>query len=388
MTKTINTPRYAYLDALRGIAALIVVFHHCLLTFSSMETPDAGNMAIALLVYTPLRLFWAGQAAVIVFFVLSGFVLTVMLTRKPPLTYMGFAIKRVARIYLPYVVVVSIGIALVSAFQARGIAGLSTWFNDSWTHPVSQGLLVDHALMLGNVTYNHVDNPIWSLVHEMRYSLAFPLIVWIAKRARPQYVLAGSFVISITALAGLHRLPGNQFLDSLQYLFVFVAGAVLALQREAIPVWYRQRESWVRRLLPALALLLLAANGLPRRHAAVEVLVVNVIGSYLAAPLLLMCLVGARSGRAFLEHPVLLFLGRISYSLYLSHLLVLLSLLYGFEKIAPPEVVIWFVPPVAVAIAALLYRWVEKPAMALGETLRGYAMRERFVRPERIPVAS
>ena len=388
MTKTISASRYAYLDALRGIAALIVVFHHCLLTFSSMETPDAVNLPVALLVYTPLRLLWVGQAAVIVFFVLSGFVLTVMLTRKPPLSYMGFAVKRVARIYLPYVIVVSAGIALMSAFQARGIAGLSNWFNDSWTHPVSQGLLVDHALMLGNVNYNFVDNPIWSLVHEMRYSLAFPLIVWIAKRFRPQYVLAGSLAISIAALAGLRPLPGNQFLDSLQYLFVFVAGAVLALHREATQVWYRQRENRVRQLLPALALLLLAANGLPRRHAVVEVLVVNVIGTYLGAPLLLVCLVGARSGRAFLEHPVLLFLGRISYSLYLSHLLVLFSLLYGFEKIAPPAVVIWFVPPAAVAVAALLYRWVEKPAMALGETARSYVMRERFVRPERIPVAS
>lgn len=345
-------------------------------------------MAVALLTYTPLRLLWAGQAAVIVFFVLSGFVLTVMLTRTPPLTYMGYAVKRVARIYLPYLIIVSAGIALMSAFQARGIAGLSEWFNESWTHPVSRGLLVDHALMLGNVKYNYVDNPIWSLVHEMRYSLVFPLIVWIGTRVRSQYILAGSLVISITALVGLHRQPGNQFLDSLQFLFVFVAGAMLALHREAVQVWYRQRENWVRRLLPALALLLLAANGLPRRHAVVEVLIFNVFGSYLGAPLLLTCLVGAGSGRAFLEHPVLLFFGRISYSLYLSHLLVLLSLVYGFEKIAPPVVVIWFVPPVAVAVAALLYRGVEKPAMAFGETLRCYVMREAVIRSERIPVVS
>ncbi len=387
MTKTINTSRYAYLDALRGIAALIVVFHHCLLTFSPMEAADAG-MISALLIYTPLRLLWAGQAAVMVFFVLSGFVLTVMLTRKPPLTYMGFAVKRIARIYAPYVIVVSIGIALTSAFQARGIAGLSDWFNDSWTHPVSRGLLVDHALMLGGANYNHVDNPIWSLVHEMRYSLIFPLIVWIAMRARARYVLAGSFALSIIALGGLHRLPGNQFLDSLQYLFVFAAGAVLALHRDAAQFWYRRQDTRIKRLLPALALLLLAANGLPRRHAVLEILVVNVIGTYLGAPLLLVCLVGARSGRAFLERPALLFLGRISYSLYLSHLLVLLSMIYGLEKIAPPGVVIWFVPPAAVAVAALLYRGVEKPAMALGEAARSYVMRERLVRPARIPVAS
>lgn len=97
-----------------------------------------------------------------------------------------------------------------------------------------------------------------------------------------------------------------------------------------------------------------------------------------ARRLLLKCLVGREHSSNILM--------RISCSLYLSHLLVFLSLVYGFEKIAPPAVVIWLVPPAAVALAALLYRGVEKPAMALGETLRCYAVGEGVIRPERIPV--
>ena len=377
MMQSAKPSRYAYLDALRGIAALAVVFHHCLLTFPVWEQPYAGSMLVALLFYTPLRLLWAGQAAVIVFFALSGFVLTVMLTRREPLTWTGFLVKRVCRIYLPYLFIVSAGIALMVSFRARGIAGLSNWFNSSWTHPICRALLLDHALMLGDSAWNYVDNPIWSLVHEMRYSLVFPVIVWIAKRARAQHALAGSFAISIAALGGLHLLPRNQVLDSLQYLFVFVAGAELAIHRDAVQDWYRQRTSGIRRLLLALALLLLSANGLPHRHAFAAVLLVNVIGTYLGAALLLICLTGARSGRAFLERPALLFLGRISYSLYLSHLLVLLSLLYGFEGIVPPTVLIWLVPPAAVVVAALLYSSIEKPAMVLGENLRRCLMAPR-----------
>lgn len=367
---TEKTSRFSYLDALRGIAALSVVFHHCLLTFPRWEQPHATSMAVVLLVFTPLRLIWAGHAAVIVFFALSGFVLTVMLMRKPPLTYSGFVVKRVCRIYLPYLFIVSAGLALMAGFQARGITGLSNWFNDSWTHGVNRGLLVDHALMLGRSSYNYVDNPIWSLVHEMRYSLVFPLIVWIGMRTRAWYALGGSFALSIAALAGLRRWPGNQIFDSLQFLFIFVAGAELALHREAVQDWYRRRGSWMRQMLFILALLLLSVNGLPRRHAVLQVLAANVIATDFGAALLLMCLIGARSGRAILERPPLLWLGRISYSLYLSHLLVLLSIVYGFQRVASPQLLIWFVPPAALAVAGLLYRSVEQPAMALGERLR------------------
>lgn len=342
-------------------------------------------MAAVLLTYTPLRLFSPGRSPVIIFFTLSGFVLTVMLTRDPRLSYGGFIAKRVCRIYLPYLFVVSMGLALMGSFRVHGIVGLSAWFNDSWTHSISPGLLLDHVFLLGNSAYNYVDNPIWTLVHEMRYSLVFPVIVWIALRTRPRYTLAGSFALSLTGVAGLRLLPGNQGFDSLQFLVIFVAGAELALHREAVQDWYRQRSARLRALLFSVALLLLVANDLPRRHAVLEVLAFNVIGTDLGAALLLLCLIGAKSSRAVLERRPLLWLGRISYSLYLSHLLVLLTVLYGLQKIAAPQVLIWFVPPAAIAVAALLYRTVERPAKALGENLRGYFMREVFVRQVILP---
>src|SRR6201995_3858781 len=72
--------RLRALDGLRGAAALIVLFHHAAMTWAPLAVlyfhAHAPVPFLALLVaYTPLHLLWAGSEAVIVFFVLSGFVL-------------------------------------------------------------------------------------------------------------------------------------------------------------------------------------------------------------------------------------------------------------------------------------------------------------------------
>ena len=60
--------RFRELDSLRGLAAITVVFHH----FSRICSPQI----IHVLDRTPLRILVAGHQAVILFFLLSGFVLT------------------------------------------------------------------------------------------------------------------------------------------------------------------------------------------------------------------------------------------------------------------------------------------------------------------------
>ena len=65
--------RFRSLDSLRGLAALAVVFHHCLLTLPASAF-CRGEIAWWFAV-TPLRLLIDGPGAVLLFFVLSGFVL-------------------------------------------------------------------------------------------------------------------------------------------------------------------------------------------------------------------------------------------------------------------------------------------------------------------------
>ncbi len=80
--------RFYELDSLRGVAALTVVFHH----FSRICPERITHV----LIRTPLRLLIAGHQAVILFFLLSGFVLTLPYKKRNSLSYGPFLLKESA----------------------------------------------------------------------------------------------------------------------------------------------------------------------------------------------------------------------------------------------------------------------------------------------------
>ena len=100
--------RYRALDAVRGLAAISIVVHHCILSLPQ----DTQDRIEALLKYTPLRPFSTGRPFVLLFFVLSGFVLAVAIRSEQRFTYGAFVAKRFCRIYLPYAASLAFSIAI------------------------------------------------------------------------------------------------------------------------------------------------------------------------------------------------------------------------------------------------------------------------------------
>ena len=99
-------PRFLQLDAMRGIAAVCVVFHHWRLAF-----------------YAGVLHFWlvpifSGTQAVMLFFVLSGFVLSLPYLDGKRRPYWPYLIRRFWRIYVPFAA--AVGIAAVGALLFRG----------------------------------------------------------------------------------------------------------------------------------------------------------------------------------------------------------------------------------------------------------------------------
>ncbi|TXJ25858.1 MAG: acyltransferase [Chitinophagaceae bacterium] len=100
-------PDFRILDGLRGIAAVYVVFNHCrgnLLMggakYSEIVPAEQWSM-LTKLYYAALQFTSLGTEFVIFFFVLSGFSIAHSLTRKPGLG--GFYLRRLIRLYPPYI---------------------------------------------------------------------------------------------------------------------------------------------------------------------------------------------------------------------------------------------------------------------------------------------
>ena len=118
MTSETEPGRFRSLDGLRGVAALAVVFHHLVLMTPGIPNglwPQRDSATISVLwrgVTFPLHLaLSAGLEAVFVFFVLSGFVLTLPALRAGAFSWPQYYVRRVLRLGLP--VLGSIALAVV-----------------------------------------------------------------------------------------------------------------------------------------------------------------------------------------------------------------------------------------------------------------------------------
>ena len=82
-----------YLDAVRVVACLIVFAHHLALNFGCYKPAASGCGTLGWLIP-----FHAGHSAVVVFFVLSGYVISYVASERET-TLQQYALSRCARIY-------------------------------------------------------------------------------------------------------------------------------------------------------------------------------------------------------------------------------------------------------------------------------------------------
>ncbi|MBS7809569.1 acyltransferase family protein [Roseococcus pinisoli] len=359
---TARTNRLIELDSLRGIAALIVVLHHAYLSLPYL--PDWVHWTLDA---TPLRLIGAGRPAVIFFFVLSGYVLTRALAaqeeRQPGSVmngpaWAGYAAQRAVRLGLPVLASLLVSAALQLLIweaplpaETPGLVGVATWAKMwSWKS------LTEQALLLSAGNGFQLNPVLWSLVHEWRISLLLPFVLLFRGR------LALLMAVALLG-AGIARLAGmpegdvalgssllKTFAASAGFLPAFAAGAALALGR-------------VPRLDPAQAW----AAGIA---VLVMAMAAHDYGVILASVLLI--LLAQRDGPFAwqMRRPSLVWLGRISFSLYLIHMPLLLAATHLLRDQRVPELAALIAVVLSFPAAALMYRWVEMPAHGLARRLK------------------
>ena len=178
-TTATRESRLAWLDALRGFAALCVVFDH-------------GSTLLLL----PARTFlyhWVnlGQYGVFVFFLVSGYIVPASLERKGSIR--SFWISRAFRLYPMFALVLVLAAVL-------HVAGHGTVANAS-RHPAAA--VLGWLFMMQNVTAGvNVPVTVWTLSYEMVfYLLLAGLFAWGVHRHSGWYATA--FAVAAVALGGI-----------------------------------------------------------------------------------------------------------------------------------------------------------------------------------------
>ena len=208
-----------HLDAMRGLAALVVAFGHGRgLMFSSFSNTLAVTDNAAHVSVEPMLTI--GHQAVIVFFVLSGYlvggsVLNTIATDRWLWTH--YLVKRLVRLWIVLVPAILIGILI-------DIAGLTLLAHEGsiYNAPVGQEYVTINNIangysistILGNLLFLQgifvptagTNLALWSLSNEFWYYLMFPMLVfvWSARVTVPWRIALGFTVICLVALIGAH----------------------------------------------------------------------------------------------------------------------------------------------------------------------------------------
>jgi peptidoglycan/LPS O-acetylase OafA/YrhL len=368
--------RIVELDAVRGFAAMSVVLWHLALALPAVSEASRSNGLTPwnLALYSPLRVFFAGTPAVIVFFVLSGFVLTVSYASGRQ-TYAGFLIRRIARIWIPYVAAVAIGVILAAALGSEFLPGSSEWVNARWHEGAAFGPVAEHVALIGPISDDGQYVPvIWSLTEEMRVSLIFPLLVASVLFLGWRRSLLGAVALCVVGVVLSTRVWSD--FATLKYIVCFVAGALLALHRQRISSAL-SRTTTARRISMFVAAILLytwfawvPTSITPGRlHLVAHNDVLYVLLETVAACIFIALAQQPGRARELLRARVPQYLGRISYSLYLLHTLVLLAALHINDGRISVPLLYPAVLAVSIIASDVLQRIVERPAQHLGRVL-------------------
>lgn len=339
--------RLEYLDSIRGLAALSVVIYH----FIGWKWVDKLSIKTT-------SIFINGADAVSFFFVLSGFVLSFKYFQsKEEPNLPKFIYKRILRLYPAFIITV-----LINYFYWNR-HGLDFSLLSDMFYKNDQNLWQELVMLRGNHKFYI---PGWSMGVEMVFSLLMPFLIVLAQR-NINYV---KYLLPISLLIGYDYVS--------MFLFHFLLGMLLAYYYPQIrdfrlseSKWYKYRFMFI---IPTL--LLFSARHINKifpfgsfydsvaKFLMIDFFHLSAIGS----SIILLYVINNLRIQNFLENRIFLFIGKISYSIYLMHWVVVVYIMEHWEKwsfISLDSRIVFIVMLLATVLvtlilATILYYCVEK----------------------------
>jgi peptidoglycan/LPS O-acetylase OafA/YrhL len=355
------------LDGVRGVAALVVLIHHAALLFPILAatyfTRATSDNALAWwLAYTPLHLLWEGDGAVYIFFVLSGAVLTLPFIGKP-FRAMSFYPQRILRLYLP--IWAAVVLAAATVYLVPRIGGTSNdWLNGGRAEQVTaEALIRDLTLLRGP---GGLATPLCSLQWEIIFSLALPAYLWLAFKTRGH--LAAKVVVLVAMTSASAFLHGTAEY-AVRYLPMFMVGVVMIVERRTLEQWgaviSSRRGAWPIVLTAGFLLIGTGWYLIPLTTSqTVHDLAVGPM--VLGAAIVIFGAIHWWAIRAALEAQPAQWLGKISFSLYLIHEPIVVTLGYVMGAELAPLAALLAVA-ISLVLAPVFFRLIELPSHRLAK---------------------
>jgi peptidoglycan/LPS O-acetylase OafA/YrhL len=331
-----KAPRIAYLESIRGLAALQVLLLH----FFGAFVPDfvyalpTGAAVAGYIHLSPLYFLYDGYSAVYIFFALSGYVLTRSFERHPAQPY-SQVLARIVRLGLPALAAALVAAVVMLSFGKPNIAAGelsgSAWFASQWNTDASVLSVIRdgtvNPLFLGyrglpGVAFlapwqqpveHSLVAPLWTLSIEFYGSMIILLLCWCARRSRVLWwavMLLGAIFTIRSAyicffighlLATLHRAERPAPASRLLPVFLILFGVLLCVLAE---VWQPQ---WLKSLCADPTYLLFPGQFAPMQQ------------KTFGAVLVLIGIIDLEAARALLSRPWLVARSKLSFPLYLVH---------------------------------------------------------------------
>ncbi|NWA24925.1 acyltransferase [Pseudomonas gingeri] len=375
MSVGLRNPR---IDLIRGVSIFLVLLHHFNIAYHLNDTTLADVLG-----WDAVRAVARnGNYGVTMFFVISGYLITSNAHRRWPglvgisaRAFYGMRIARIVPCLLLLVVIVNVlALGGVAIFQNNMSAGTPVSF---WTVNLASLTFWMNVLISARGWVNYPLGVLWSLSVEEVFYLTFPILCRLLQRESRLLAFWGMIIIAAPLYRFTHQGDEEGFLYDYFACFDGIAiGCCTALLAGRMPLY-----GSVAKILQALTLGAMAFLYLywPIGQS-------NVFGVTAMALGTAVLLLGAHhhpSG-SDLQHTRLLaglgWLGRLSYELYLFHLIVLGAM----RTIFPPRVVVgdektlllvmFFV--LSAALSAAVARFYSEP---LNRSIRRYLARHTLI---------
>jgi peptidoglycan/LPS O-acetylase OafA/YrhL len=352
--------RLANLDGARGVAAMVVLFFHGLVYSGQMLGSKVGIGD--LLSLSPLAWLVSGGGAVVVFFVLSGFVLERATQGSFHPTTSRWLAARLLRLYLPIYPMLLIAFAMKQATQSS---------QDSHDSDLVFSLLLDSTLIAG---HGNILGVLWSLRWEIIFSISLPFMSVLLRKVRN---IGPIWIAACVLCSGFGNVVN---VGAIQYLPMIAAGFFLSgfmrvcpLPEKPVPgsTAITNLNNWGKLIVPLILIGLDHQFNVLSRLVGLEGFEVVQVGAQMLTLLGSVMLVQALHNMPTPKgtaRNILDFLGKISFSLYLVRGPILEFAVVVFAGRPLLQVISGCVA--SVLIAKFYFDTIESPTLAFSRRLR------------------